>query len=157
MQENFGGNMFETLVTIFEVIVFCRVNCIESRHTIAYVLIPLSSETTTRLGLESNGTEIFIPCSNCFFKFDRSNNRLIQYYNRPSFGETPQFCGCFEYLSKGFMNTKTPTLIAISHNIIQIDVNVYYGVMKTDQCRLDSIRSARTVDGLQLALQMRCS
>ncbi|OZC04886.1 hypothetical protein X798_08156 [Onchocerca flexuosa] len=145
--------MFETLVTVLEMIVFCRVKCIESRHTIAYVLVPLSSEATMRLGLKSNGSEIFIPCSNCFFKYDRSNNRLMQYYNRPSFGETPQLCGCFEYLSKGFMSTKTPTLISISRNIIQIEVNV----MKTDQCRLDSIRSARTVDGLQLALQMRCS
>ncbi|KAM3721696.1 putative transcription initiation factor IIB-like protein [Dirofilaria immitis] len=82
---------------------------------------------TRKTELESNGSEIFIPCSNCFFKFDRSRNRLRQYYNRPSFGEAPQLCGCFEYLSKGFVNAKESTLIAISKNIIQIDIDMYYG------------------------------
>ncbi|KAK6105293.1 hypothetical protein QQG55_19685 [Brugia pahangi] len=129
----------------------------ESRHSIAYVLVPLSSEIAVRMGLKSNGSEIFIPCSNCFFKFNRLRNTLIQYYNRPSFGETLQPCSCFDYVKKFFTKTKQLSLITISHNIIKIDIGIYYGVMKTDRCRLDSIKSARTVNGLQLALLMRCS
>ncbi|VDM14454.1 unnamed protein product [Wuchereria bancrofti] len=149
--------MFEALITIFEMIIIYHVNYMESRHSIAYVLVPLSSESAMRMGLKSNSTEIFIPCSNCFFKFNRFQNTLIQYYNRPSFGETLQPCGCFDYVKKIFTNTKQSSLITVSNNIIKINIGIYYGVMKTDRCRLDSIKSARTVNGLQLALLMRCS
>ncbi|CAG9534086.1 unnamed protein product [Cercopithifilaria johnstoni] len=149
--------MFDTLVTILEVTIIYYANYIESRHSIAYVLVPLSSETAMRLGLKSNKSEIFIPCTNCFFKFDRSNDRLIQYYNRPAFGETAVPCGCFEYVKEVFTNLKKPALITVSQNIIIINTDVYYGVMRTDRCRLDSMKSTRTVNGLQLALLMKCS
>uniref|UniRef100_A0A0R3RUI8 Phospholipid scramblase n=1 Tax=Elaeophora elaphi TaxID=1147741 RepID=A0A0R3RUI8_9BILA len=155
-------NMFGTLVAILEVTVIYHVNYIEGRHSIAYVLVPLTPETATRMDLKPNASEIFLPCSNCFFKFDRHHDQLIQYYNRPAFGERIQRCGCFEYLKKVFTNLKEPALITVSENIIKIDTGIYYGlqffeVMKTDQCRLDSIRSTHTVNGLQLALLIRCS
>ncbi|EFO23928.1 hypothetical protein LOAG_04551 [Loa loa] len=149
--------MLEALMAVLEVTIIYRMNCIEGRHSIAYVFVPLSSETAVRMGLEPNGSEIFIPCSNCFFKFDRSRNQLIQYYNRPSFGEALQPCGCFEYVKEVVTNMKELALITVSQNIIKINIGVYYGVMKTDRCRLDSVKSARTVNGLQLALLMRCS
>ncbi|VBB27580.1 unnamed protein product [Acanthocheilonema viteae] len=144
-------------MTILEVSIVYHVNYIEGRHSIAYVLVPLSSETAMRLGLKPNESEIFIPCSNCFFKFDRSRDQLIQYYNRPAFGRKPEPCGCFEYVKKIFTNLKKPAPIKVSNDIIIIDVGTYYGVMKTDQCRLDSMKHVRTVNGLQLALLMRCS
>uniref|UniRef100_A0A915PQW4 Uncharacterized protein n=1 Tax=Setaria digitata TaxID=48799 RepID=A0A915PQW4_9BILA len=145
------------LIAVLVITITCYVTYVAGRHSIAYVLVPLSTTTTVRLGLATNESEVSVPCSDCFFKFDRAHDRLIQYYNRPIFGEIPMPCRCFEFLKKGFVDINEPSLIAISGNVISIDTSVYYGVMKTDRCRLDSIKAVHTVNGLQLALLIRCS
>ncbi|VDK77836.1 unnamed protein product [Litomosoides sigmodontis] len=145
--------MLKILVAILEVVIVY----IEGRNSIAYVLVPLSSEAATRMGIKSNDSEMYIPCTKCFFKFNQSLDRLIQYYDRPVFGGKLEPCGCLEVMEKVFTNLKKPALITVSQNIIEIDTRLYYGVMKTERCRLDSMKSVRTVDGLQLALLVRCS
>lgn len=49
IQENFGGNMSGILIAILEMIIVYHANYIEGRHSIAYVLVPLSFEAAMRM------------------------------------------------------------------------------------------------------------